>query len=426
MVTWSRETLLLALYLIGAICALYLAFRALRMAPRWGVLFLAAPIVFVVLSRWTGMLIAGVVVLASEIYFFVKDPYHWKELGRVYIYIVLCWAGVTYLNVARSGWFPAEWRRGSVEQAGDPMATAASATAATEAMLPVDGGRIWYRRSGAPTGTPVILLHGGPGYSSVYLKSLEALGDERPVVRYDQLGGGHSDMVNDTTLFTIAHFVAELDSLRAALGYDQVHLVGHSWGTMLGFEYYRAHPEHVASLTLASPALSIPEWSRNAAKLVRTLSDSSRAAIAAREATHDYDAPDYIAAVNEFYGKYVMLHPEEADLDSLMKTANTSIYQYMQGPSEFTITGTLKTYDATKQLRRIKVPTLYTVGQFDEAGPDVVARYAKLTPRARLEVIPDAAHITTWDNPEAMLRVVREFLRQADSVAAAPAATATR
>lgn len=127
-----------------------------------------------------------------------------------------------------------------------------------EAYLAVPGGKIWYRKSGAATGTPVILLHGGPGFSSYYLKPLEALGTDRPVVRYDQLGGGKSDRTSDTTMFTIAHFVAELDSLRSALGYDEVHLVGHSWGTILGVEYYKAHPNRVASLTLASAALDIP------------------------------------------------------------------------------------------------------------------------------------------------------------------------
>lgn len=57
-----------------------------------------------------------------------------------------------------------------------------------EATLAVDGGNIWYRVSGTGTGTPVILLHGGPGYGSFYLKPLEELGDNRPVVRFDQLG----------------------------------------------------------------------------------------------------------------------------------------------------------------------------------------------------------------------------------------------
>jgi len=51
--------------------------------------------------------------------------------------------------------------------------------------LAVPGGRIWYRVTGGGSGIPLILLHGGPGNPSVYLKSLEALGNERIVVRYD-------------------------------------------------------------------------------------------------------------------------------------------------------------------------------------------------------------------------------------------------
>ena len=284
-----------------------------------------------------------------------------------------------------------------------------------EARLAVDGGQIWYKKSGTGVGTPVILLHGGPGFSSFYLKALEALGDDRTVIRYDQLGGGRSGPLTDTTKMTIAHFVQELDSLRASLGYDKVHIVGHSWGTILGYEYYKAHPEHVVSLTLASAALDIHAWENNARRLAKTLSDSAQKAIQVREAEKKFDAPDYQAAINEFYGKYVWRHPIEADLDSLMKTANEAIYNYMQGPSEFTITGTLKTYDVTPELKNIKVPVLFTVGEFDEADPPTIKRQAALVPGARVVVIPGAAHITTWDNPSATVAVVRSFLRHVDS-----------
>lgn len=287
--------------------------------------------------------------------------------------------------------------------------------AAGEAYLPVPDGRIWYRKIGTGTGTPVILLHGGPGYNSFYLKSLEALGEERPVIRYDQLGAGKSGPMTDTAQMTIAHFVLELDSLRSALGYDKVHIVGHSWGTILGFEYYRAHPEHVASLTLASAALNIPEWERHARELVGTLSDSAQHAIRVREAEQNFQAPDYQRALEEFYGKYVWLRPVASDLDSTMATANALIYTHMQGPSEFTITGTLKTYDATPLLGTIRVPTLYTVGEFDEANPPTIRRFAARTPGAQVEVIPGAAHITTWDNPDVMVKVVRGFLRSVDT-----------
>jgi proline iminopeptidase len=49
-------------------------------------------------------------------------------------------------------------------------------------------------------GTPLVVLHGGPGAPSYYMSSLARLGSDRPVVFYDQLGAGRSDMPSDTTL----------------------------------------------------------------------------------------------------------------------------------------------------------------------------------------------------------------------------------
>jgi proline iminopeptidase len=138
-------------------------------------------------------------------------------------------------------------------------------------------------------------------------------------------------------------------------------------------------------------------------------------AIETREASGEFDAPDYQAALMAFYGKYVWRHPVEADLDSMFATVNEGIYGYMQGPSEFTITGTLKEYDATPFLSQIGVPVLYTVGEFDEANPDLVRRFADATQGARMVVIPGAAHLTTWDNPQANLDAVQTFLRDTDT-----------
>jgi proline-specific peptidase len=310
------------------------------------------------------------------------------------------------------------------DSASTAAATAAAPTTealpAGEARLAVDGGRIWYKVSGSGAATPAILLHGGPGFASFYMKSLEGLNADRTIVRYDQLGGGKSDKIADTAMFNIAHFVRELDSLRSHLGYDKVHIVGHSWGTILGLEYYRAHSEHVTSLTLMSPALDMAGWERNAKRLVKTLSDSSQKAIATREAEKKFDAPDYQAALAEFYGKYVWLRPVQADLDSTFSTVNEAIYNYMQGPSEFTITGTLEKYDGTSYLKNVKVPVLFTVGDVDEADPPTVKRHASMAPGAKYAVIPNAAHIVQWDAPEETNRVIREFLKSVDSTKAKP------
>ena len=284
-----------------------------------------------------------------------------------------------------------------------------------EYRLAVPDGTIWYRIVGTGNGIPLVLLHGGPGFSSYYLKPLEELGDERPVVRYDQLGGGKSDRISDTTLFTIAHFVNELDSLRRKLGVEQWHVLGHSWGTILAVEYYRAHPDRVLSLTLASPVLDIPAYEQHARDLLKTLPDSTQKAIAKAEAAKQYESPEYQNAMNVFYGLYLFRHPVQADLDSTFATANLGIYNYMQGPSEFTITGTLKAWDANALLPTIAVPTLLTVGEFDEVGPELVKAAAAKIPGAGFAVFGGAAHLTTWDARDDMLRTVREFLHAADS-----------
>ena len=77
-----------------------------------------------------------------------------------------------------------------------------------------------------------------------------------------------------------------------------------------------------------------------------------------------------------------------------------AMYEYMWGPSEFTVTGTLKEFDAKPMLGTITVPVLYTVGQFDEAGPENIETFARLTPGARVAVIPEASARRTEDPEE--------------------------
>ena len=142
-----------------------------------------------------------------------------------------------------------------------PTATTSPALGPGEAMLPVRGGRIWYKVSGTGTGTPMVLLHGGPGAGSYYLKPFEDIGNDRRIIRYDQLGAGKSDRLTDTTLMNIPRFVEELDR-SAALGIEKWFVNGHSWGTVLALEYYKAHPEQVAGIVFGGSVFDWPAYAR--------------------------------------------------------------------------------------------------------------------------------------------------------------------
>ena len=74
--------------------------------------------------------------------------------------------------------------------------------------------------------------------------------------------------------------------------------------------------------------------------------------------------------------------------------------------------------ELAKAAATIRVPTLYTVGEFDEADPPTIRHFAELTPGARVAVLAGAAHLTPWDAPDDNLHMVRAFLRSADSAAA--------
>jgi len=273
-----------------------------------------------------------------------------------------------------------------------------------------NGGRV----GGGFTGAPLVLVHGVTGFSSGYLNALEALGGERPVVFYDQLGGGKADRPNDTSLWRMERYVDELGKVREALGLRDVHLYGHSFGTMVVADYMLTGPRGVRSVVFASPALSIPRWIQDSDRLRATLPQDLQEAITRNEKAGTPDAPEYQAALMAYYQRYLTRTMSDEEMGKALGDLNQAVYNYMQGPSEFTITGTLKDYDRTSRLHEISVPTLFTAGQFDEATPDTVRYYQSLMPHAEVAIVENAAHLTMIDQPAEYVRILREFLRKAE------------
>jgi len=104
----------------------------------------------------------------------------------------------------------------------------------------------------------LVLIHGGPGLSSEYMKPLEGLaGDELRVVRYDQRGMGGSSTPEPPS-YHLDDYVADLDAVREAAGAEVVHLLGHSWGAWIAWAYLAAHPQRVASLIIACGLSPLP------------------------------------------------------------------------------------------------------------------------------------------------------------------------
>ncbi|MHB1628230.1 MAG: proline iminopeptidase-family hydrolase [Bacilli bacterium] len=282
-----------------------------------------------------------------------------------------------------------------------------------EGYVAVTGGRIWYKMIGDGSETPLVLLHGGPGFSSLGTDGwLGTLGDERRVIVYDQLGAGNSDRPNDVALWRADRFVEELGQLRRALDLDEIHLLGHSWGTMLAGSYMLTQPTGVRSVIFSSPCLSAPRWAKDQEAHLQQLPVDAQDAIARCEAAGTTDSEEYQAAMMLFYRRYVCrLDPWPSVLEQAFEAANMQVYNTMWGPSEFSATGNLKEFDVTSRLHEIRIPTLFLCGRYDEATPETTAYYQSLVRDAQYHVFDHSAHMTFLEEPGEYLRVVGDFLK---------------
>lgn len=147
-----------------------------------------------------------------------------------------------------------------------------------------------------PRADPLFILAGGPGQAASFLgpfaAALTGVRKDRDIVLVDQRGTGRSSPLLcaafkpdrslkaalefdplpkvaacaqelaakgvDAAQYTTAAWVADLDAVRAALGYDRINLWGGSYGTRAAQEYLRRYPSHVRSVVLdgvASPGM---------------------------------------------------------------------------------------------------------------------------------------------------------------------------
>jgi len=286
-----------------------------------------------------------------------------------------------------------------------------------EGLVLVEGGTVWYKVFGTGSGTPLLMLHGGPGATSEVFEPLaKRLGRDRPVIIYDQLGAGRSRGPHDTKLWTEHRYVDEIRRIRKHLGLDRIHLYGHSWGTMLAMDYMATDPEGVESLILAGPCISIPRYLEDVNRLRRQLPQETQDILARHEAAGTDGSEEYMRAADVFYKRHVCrMNPWPREMTNSLENFGLDVYRYMWGPNEFRGTGTLKDYDRTADLRKLRLPVLFTAGRYDECTPEATAWYRGMVRGAKMQIFEHSAHMTMLEEPDAYYTTVRQFLQSVES-----------
>ena len=277
----------------------------------------------------------------------------------------------------------------------------------------VEGGVIRFRLLGEGERT-LVLLHGGPGAGSLYLKPLERLaGPDRRVVVYDQLGCGDSDRPGDASLWRSDRFVDELEALRVHLGLDEFDLYGHSWGGMLATDYALAHQEHLRSLLLASTIADAALLQREMARLLEAFPVDLRDTLRRHEEAGTTESADYQDAIMAVYRVHVCrCDPWPPEVEKTFEDFAMDVYVPMWGPSEFAYDGNLSDWNRVARLHEIRVPTLITVGRHDELTPACSEQIQQEIAHSELVVFEEGSHMTFWEEPERYLDVVDAFLQR--------------
>jgi proline-specific peptidase len=293
-----------------------------------------------------------------------------------------------------------------------------SARPQEEGQVEVDGGRVWFARFGEGPATPVLVLHGGPGAGHEYLSPLtDRLSRLRPVVVFDQLGCGRSEHPQDDALWTLDRAVSEVQAVRAALGLEECHLLGHSWGGWLSIEYAVRGATGIVGLVLASASASMPQFVEEVNLLVDQMPEPHRSILIDLGAQGRYSDPSYLSALDAFYHRHLCRLDPWPDLlvESLEQEGDNRAYEIMAGPNDLVVTGSLKSWDREGDLERIEARTLVTCGRHDEITPACAATLAAGITDAQLTVFEDSGHLPHVEQADEFAREVAAFLEAVDN-----------
>ncbi|KAK7962601.1 proline iminopeptidase [Apiospora aurea] len=284
--------------------------------------------------------------------------------------------------------------------------------------------KTWYKVVGEldASKTPLVVVHGGPGACHDYLLPLTDLASSMPLVFYDQIGNGRSthlpDKNGDEKFWSVELFKDELDNLICHLGLQArpIDVYGHSWGGMLVAEW-AATPSRAANLRrliITSSLASMDLWRIGITALRDKLPQDIQDTLSRAEEKHDFESPEYEAAIEVFYKRHLSLKRPwpssevQAALDWFAKDPTT--YGTMYGPSELYISGSLRDWTCIPLLGSINVPTLLINGSDDEAQDVAMQPFFGRIKKVKWVTLDGAAHFSHSDQRQKHMRHVEAFL----------------
>jgi pimeloyl-ACP methyl ester carboxylesterase len=268
-------------------------------------------------------------------------------------------------------------------------ATLAQKPASTRAgIADVNGTRLYYETTGS--GPHVVLLHGGNLDSRMWDDQVPFLAKSFTVTRYDIRPYGRSGPAEKGF-----SSVDDLAALMDFLGIERASLVGLSLGGRIAIDFALTHPDRLDKLVVMGPGLTgFPFNQKDEAVLAMLAVAKKGDANAAMDLwlKHPMMAP-------------AMARPELATrirpiaMDNARIWTNLAVGERVPNPP------------AIERLGEIRAPTLVIVGARDVPDIQQIVKLLAAGIRgARVEVIPDAAHMPNMEDAPRVNRLLGEFL----------------
>jgi pimeloyl-ACP methyl ester carboxylesterase len=267
--------------------------------------------------------------------------------------------------------------------------------------IEMNGAQVAY--SDAGTGEPILLIHCSSASGNEWRSLCETLGQRFRPIAPDQWGCGRSDPWMGRGSFNLAEEAAPILRIIDSIGIP-VHLVGHSYGGAVALRVARERPQMIRSLTLVEP--SSFHVLRNGGAVEQALfCEIADVAEAVKEAVTTGDYWGGMARFVDYWsgeGAWsTMSH--EARLKMSQRLAKV----VLDFRALFDESATLEDYGTLAHR------TLFLCGEHSP-GPSrrIVEMLAAVMPRARIERIPGAGHMSPVTHPDAVNTAIREHVCQ--------------
>lgn len=254
---------------------------------------------------------------------------------------------------------------------------------------------------------PVLfLLHGGPGGNHFrYKQHSLGLQDAAQLVFIDHRGCGLSKKTKRSD-YTLENNIEDIEALRKHLGLDRFAILGTSYGGIVAQGYAIRYPKHLDKLILVVTPPSY-RFIKEAKEIIRQRGNAKQIAASEKLFAGQFKTSKEIIKFFEMTNSLYSI--KAAKKRQALIKSKASIWSPNAINEGFA--GFLRSFDYTKQLKKIKCPTLILAGKDDWICPPSQAKIlAAGIPHAQLKIFKDCGHALAIDQQKKYIKAIKDFL----------------